>query len=65
MITHLEPDILECKVKWNLRNISANKASGGDGIPEELFQILKDDSVTLLVGMQTSTATMENSVEIP
>ena len=45
MITHLEPDILECKVKWALGSITMNKASGGDGIPVELFQILKDDSV--------------------
>ena len=45
MITHLEPDILECKVKWALENITTNKASGGDGIPLELFQILKDDAV--------------------
>ena len=43
MITHLEPDILECKVKWPLGSITMNKASGGDGIPVELFQILKDD----------------------
>ena len=43
MITHLEPDILECEVKWALGSITANKASGGDGIPVELFQILKDD----------------------
>ena len=42
MITHLEPDILECKVKWALGNITLNKAIGGDGIPVELFQILKD-----------------------
>ena len=48
MITHLEPDILECEVKWGLRNISANKASGGDGIPVELFQILKDDAGKVL-----------------
>ena len=48
MITHLEPDILECKVKWALRSITMNKASGGDGIPVELFQILKDDSVKML-----------------
>ena len=41
MITHLEPDILECEVKWALRSITINKASGGDGIPAELFQILK------------------------
>ena len=48
MITHLEPDILECKVKWALGSISTNKASGGDGIPLELFQILKDDAVKVL-----------------
>ena len=45
MITHLEPDILECEVKWVLESITTNKASGGDGIPVELFQILKDDAV--------------------
>ena len=45
MITHLEPDILECEVKWALGSITTNKASGGDGIPVELFQILKDDAV--------------------
>ena len=45
MITHLEPDILECEVKWALESITMNKASGGDGIPVELFQILKDDPV--------------------
>ena len=45
MITHLEPDILECEVKWALGSITRNKASGGDGIPVELFQILKDDVV--------------------
>ena len=45
MITHLDPDILECKVKWALGSITMNKASGGDGIPVELFQILKDDAV--------------------
>ena len=44
-ITDLEPDILECKVKWALESITTNKASGGDGIPVELFQILKDDAV--------------------
>ena len=48
MITHLEPDILECEVKWALESITANKASGGDGIPVELFQILKDDAVKVL-----------------
>ena len=46
--THLEPDILECKVRWALGSITTNKASGGDGIPVELFQILKDDAVKLL-----------------
>ena len=45
MITHLEPDILECKVKWALGSITMSKGSGGDGIPIELFQILKDDAV--------------------
>ena len=48
VITHLEPDIWECKVKWALGNIPMNKASGGDGIPAELFQILKDDAVKVL-----------------
>ena len=48
VVTHLEPDILECKVKWALESITANKASGGDGIPVELFQILKDDAVKVL-----------------
>ena len=45
VITHLEPDILECKIKWALGSMTTNKASGGDGIPVELFQILKDDAV--------------------
>ena len=45
VITHLEPDILECEVKWALESITTNKASGGDGIPVELFQILEDDTV--------------------
>ena len=48
VITHLEPDILECEVKWALGSITTNKASGGDGIPAELFQILKDDAVKVL-----------------
>ena len=48
VITHLEPDILECKVKWALESITTNKASGGDGTPVELFQILKDDAVKVL-----------------
>ena len=46
--THLEPDILECEVKWALESITTNKASGGDGIPAELFQILKEDAVKVL-----------------
>ena len=48
VITHLEPDILECEVKWPLESITMNKASGGDGFPVELFQILKDDAVKVL-----------------
>ena len=48
VITHLEPDILECEVKWTLGNIATNKASGGDRIPVELFQMLKDDTVKVL-----------------
>ena len=48
VITHLEPDILECKVKWALESITTNKASGGDGIPVQLFQILKDDAMKVL-----------------
>ena len=48
VITHLEPDILECEVKWALESITMNKVSGGDGIPVELFQILKDDAVKVL-----------------
>ena len=48
VITHLEPDILECEVKWALESITINRASGGDGIPAELFQVLKDDAVKVL-----------------
>ena len=48
VITHLEPDVLECEVKWALESITTNKASGVDGIPVELFQILKDDAVKVL-----------------
>ena len=48
VISHLEPDILECEVKWALGTITTNKVSGGDGIPAELFQILKDDAVKVL-----------------
>ena len=55
VITDLEPDILECEVKWALESITTNKASGGDGIPVELFQILKNDAVKVL------PANLENS----
>ena len=57
VITHLEPDILECKVKWALGSITMNKASGGDGIPVELFRILKDAAVKVLHSM---SANLEN-----
>ena len=59
MITHLEPDILECEVKWVLGYITMKKASGGDGIAAELFQILKDDAVKVL-HLNTPTS-LENS----
>ena len=59
MITDLEPDILECEVKWALGSITTNKASGGDGIPVELFQILKEDAVKVL--HSTMPANLENS----
>ena len=58
VITHLEPDILECEVKWALGSITMNKASGGGGIPVELFQILKDDAVKVL---HSIFANLENS----
>ena len=58
MITHLELGILECEVKWDLKSITTNKASGGDGIPVELFQTLKDDAVKVLHSM---SANLENS----
>ena len=58
MITHLEPDILEYEVKWALESITTNKASWGDGIPVELFQILKDDAVSATYNMP---ANLENS----
>ena len=54
VITHLEPDILECEVKWPLESITMNKASRGDGIPVELFQILKDDAVKVLHSIYAS-----------
>ena len=59
VITHLEPDILECEIKWALESITMNKASGSDRTPVELFQILKDDSVKVL-GLNMS-ANLENS----
>ena len=72
MITHLEPDILECEVKWALRSITINKASGGDGIPIELLQILKDDAVKVLHSIcqqiwktQQRSRDWERSVFIP
>ena len=58
VIIHLEPNILECEVKWALRSITTNKASGGDGIPVELFQILKDDTESAAFNMP---ANLENS----
>ena len=58
VVTHLQPDILECEVKWTLGNITTNKASGGDGIPFELLQILKYDAVKVLHSM---LANLENS----
>ena len=58
VVTHLEPDIPECAVKWDLGSITMNKASGGDGIPAELFQILKDDIVSAAFNMP---ANLENS----
>ena len=58
VITHLEPDILECKLKWALGSITMNKASGGDGIPVELFQILKDDAKSATLNLP---ANLENS----
>ena len=58
VITHLEPDILECEVKWALESITMNKAGGGDGIPFELFQILKDDCESAALNMP---ANLENS----
>ena len=72
VITHLEPDILECEVKWALESITTNKASGGDGIPVELFQILKDDAVNVLHSIcqkiwetQQKSQDRKRSVSIP
>ena len=60
MTTHLEPDILECKVKWALGSITTNKASGGDGIPAELFQILKDETVKVLHSVCSKTGKLSS-----
>ena len=62
MITYLEPDILECEVKWALGSITTNKASGGDGIPAELFKILKEDAVKVL--HSNMQANWENSAVV-
>ena len=59
VITHLEPDILECEVKWTLESITMNKASGGDRIPVELLQILKDDAVKVLHSMPENMETQQ------
>ena len=59
VITHLEPDILECEVKWGLGSITTNKASGGDGIPVDLFQILKDDAVKVLHSIRQQICKMQ------
>ena len=61
MITHLEPDTLECEVRWALGSITTNKASGGDGIPVELFQILKDDAALTESVALNMPANLENS----
>ena len=65
VITHLEPDILECEVKWALGSIITNKASRGDGIPVELFQILKDDAVKVLcsIGQQIWKTALATGLE--
>ena len=54
MVTHLEADILECELKWALGSITTNKTSGGDGIPVELFQILKDDALNMSASLENS-----------
>ena len=58
VVTHLEPDILECEVKWALESITTNKASGGDGIPAELFKILSDDAVKMLNPACTTSSSL-------
>ena len=54
MVTHLEPDILECEVKWALGNITTNQGTGDDGIPTDLFQILKDDALNMSASLENS-----------
>ena len=63
VITHLEPDILECEVKWALGSITTNKASGGDGIPVELFQILKDESAALNMPANSENSAVATGME--
>ena len=63
MITHLEPDILECEVKWALESITMNKSSGGDGIPVELFQILKDDAMNVNMPANLENSAMATGLE--
>ena len=63
VITHLEPDILECKVKWAFGSITTNKASGGDGIPVELFQILKDESAALIMSVNLEDSAVATGLE--
>ena len=64
VITHLEPDILEWEVKWSLGSITANKANGGDGIPVELFQMLKDDAVKVLHTICQQTWKTQQATEL-
>ena len=63
VIPHLEPDSLECKVKWALESITTDKATGGDGVPVELFQILKDDAVKVLHSFQSQRKAMPKSAQ--
>ena len=63
VITHLEPDILECEVKWALGSITTNKSSGGDGIPVELFQILKDESAALNMPANAGNSAVATGLE--
>ena len=65
VITHLEPDILECEVKWALESITTNKASGGDGIPLELFPILQDDAVKVLHSMCQQERQCQRMLKLP